>query len=305
MIIQDAKSDMQVQHYVSKDPRKGYFGPISKILINILEPPRKKNLSYIVNTIYSQDENRMTTFSEYIKPEYTKLIERDLKEVEKDGYKIYDDHKDTFVGFTANEGKSWFFLVKASEIMAREGHVTLMGIPERFPFKEENYWYNQGPKLNELLPWGKDKDAIIFPTHPLSKVNVVQTAILKVSTHPSGPYLGIQEENIFHFRDFWDAIEKYSLSMSPEQISQVEELAGRLNIPAIVNTDSPTDKSLTSYTQFSSLDFSSPERLRASMRGCLRNNDYETHIQRLGTIESLWDKASHIGINLLQNRKYF
>ena len=91
--------------------------------------------------------------------------------------------------------------------------------------------------------------------------------------------IGIQEEDIRKYRSQIDALESYSLTMNESQQERTIKLAKKLNIPLVSNSDLPINSGFTSYNE-QTVDFSSPEKLRESIKQNLRNRSYTSITKR-------------------------
>ncbi|MEK6881984.1 MAG: hypothetical protein AABY22_20365 [Nanoarchaeota archaeon] len=303
-ILKNVKVDFQVTGWCSEQPPKN---KLKKLIVEQLERT-PKTIKQITDTLYDIDENRVIFLTDYYNQKYKRVVSEGLKEVERK-YLVDSSHSDTFIGISKN-GKNWLYIVRGIEIMTDQGHFLAAGISDQFLFKPIHTKYKGGPNLRRALTWAKEKDALIIASHPLSEYHKwkspIVSGLLYIVGDPSGMHLGLDELNIRKYADFFDALEKHSLSMSLKQRLKVEALAQELHIPTVVNTDGTLDLALTSYNFFREIDFSSRERLRQSVREGLKHERGNYSICKIGNGNSnLLEKIKHIAINLIHNREYY
>ncbi len=303
MELKNAKVDFQATGWVVEKDRPARFGALSRWFVNRVEG-FGKNVASILERVYHKGENRVMVLTDYYQPKFQRVVNDNLvTALGRVGVGVHDDYKDTFTGFTKNGGRSWLYLVRGKEYFCREGHVLAVGTPTSLP--AERSWYRHGPKLEDVLKFEKDQDAILIPSHPLSKFGFGVKAILLAIGEPSGTNLGLQENTIRKYADYFDALEDYSLSMDSKQTKRVQELARELKLSTVSNTDADLRSSFSTYNTFDLVDLTNPQKFRDSIRAGLKGEGNK-HVEHRGEfVKSLRDKITHILLNVAQSREYF
>lgn len=303
MKIKNVKVDFQATGWVVEKNKPARFGALSRWFIDRTER-FDKSIASTLEHAYQEGENRAMVLTDYFQPKYERVVnDKILPVLKRFGYEVHDDNKDTVVGFTKDEGKSWLYLVRGKEYLCREGHLLAIGTPRSLPTQKS--WYRHGPKLEDVLKFEKDQDAVLIPSHPLSKFGLGVKTILIAIGEPSGTNLGLKEETIRKYTRYFDALEAYSLSMDSEQTAKVEKLSMELGLPTVSNTDADLKSSFLAYNTFEFVDLTNPQGFRNSIRAGL-NRQGNKHKEHRGTFtKSTADKIKHILLNVAQSRKYF
>lgn len=305
MKVENVKVDFQSTGWVVEKDRPARFGPLSRRFIAKTED-FPKSLHGIADFAYREESNRAMVLLNYYQAKYERVVEEGLAEVKKHGIEAHDDHRDTFVGLTRNKGKSWLYVIRGREYLCREGHLIAAATPTSMPTQPE--WYKHGPKLEDVIAFEKERDAILIPSHPLSKFGLAGKLVLRAIREPSGTNLGLGENAIRkHAKDF-DALEAYSLSMSPKQTEAVDALATELGLPTVSNTDKDIRANFEFFNLFDWLDFTNPEALRQSIRAGLKrqgNNYREVRGAPGEKHSSFGEQIAHILLNVMQGRQNF
>jgi hypothetical protein len=299
MELPNVKIDFHVNGWCGNPREKTKIGRLGHYIIRKCEPFRK-DLIGIANSLYSDSENRMLFLLDYFAPKCERVISEGLKDLSSAGYEADTNHLGTFIGLTKNQGKSWLYLVRGIEYLAQGGHLIAGATTQQDPDPELSH--NPGIKLRDALNLSRDNNAILIPAHPMSRLGFAAKLVLKVLSDPSGVNLGLSRKNLRVYSDYWDAIEASSLSMTAQQTLEVEALAKELRKPTVSDTDGDPITALTSYNLFRTVDVSSPDDLRRSLREGLRKRDYQEH--RDPNKPSLGEKLPHVIIPLVQNRRY-
>ena len=264
-----------------------------------------KNLLYIADNLYQLGENRAIFLLDYFYQKYKHITsDGGLTELERNGFELHSDHRDSFVGMTADGGKGWLYVFNGREVMSDKGHFMIGCLPvDSFPVTKEQCYYPNGIKLEDALRRASDLDALIIPTHPIPRIGLFSKAFMKIIKEPSGARIGLGRKELIFYRDYFDAIESRSLSMSSLQTLEVEGVAGLIDKPTVFNSDAPVYEGMLSCNLFESVDFSSPEKSRESIRKGLSEGEYETLFvppRRKGR-----EVLEHALINLLGKREEF
>ena len=302
MKLSDCKVDFHVSGWISEvKPEKGF----SKILAELIEP-HPKTLKYITDNLYSSSSNRVVFLVNYFQPKYERLKGQAIS-LTNQGYEIDDNNIDTFIGITNNR-KDWMYLVRGYEIMSDRGHVIIAGIKDVYPFENSHYTY--GPNLEKVLSWATKKEALTIPAHPLHtnylEKSLLASLALAGRRDPSGLSLGLSQETLEEFRDDFDAIEAFSLSISPSQSRRIREFAKKIDKPILANSDGTIMSAFSSYNEFGSIDFTSPESMRDSIRQALLSREKVKPIYVQETDGSrLKEKVLHFFMNFVQERENF
>lgn len=303
MRLNNVKVDFQATGWVVEKDRPARFGALSRWFINKTEG-FGKNIASILESVYHKGENRVMVFTDYYQPKFERVVNDELvTALDRIGFGVQDDYRDTFVGFTKDDGKSWLYLVRGREYFCREGHLLAVGTQTSLP--AEKSWYRHGPKLEDVLKFEKDQDAVLIPSHPLSRFGLGVKAILLAIGEPSGTNLGLQEDTIRKYTDYFDALEAYSLSMDSGQTKRVEALSRELKLPTVSNTDADLKSSFLAYNSFDFVDLTNPQNFRDSIRAGFRKEGNKHREHRGEFVKSLKDKIMHILLNVAQSREYF
>lgn len=300
-LLSKIQIDFHVSGWVSESPPKS---KLIKYLVNHLDS-KHKTLASVADKLSYHASDRAIFLLNYFQPKYERVVDEGLEEVKKQGYEVKSNHKETFIGLR-KKNMPWLYIIRGYEIMSDRGHVILGGIPDKFPFEEAHYTH--GPKLEDVLKWGKDKDALIIPSHPLHD-SPFEKALLKGlaligKRDPSGINLGLSEDDLYDLKDYFDAIEYASLSVSENQSKKIRNLAGILHKPALANSDGTIESAFSEYNHIHKYDFSTPEMMRKTIRTALNSrNNFRPVIRNNRERHS--EKAKHFLLNLLQTRDNF
>ena len=151
------------------------------------------------------------------------------------------NHKDGLLSVYQN-GKQAHFVI-GQEIPTDKGHVLVVGTDKCI----------KNRKLEDTLKEARELDALI------------------IADHVGFPGYSLGEKEMIKYRIYFDAIEIWNGNV-PFLHNTQEELSEKYGIPGIASSDSHTAKgALTSYTEFTHLDFSNIRDLRQSLRKGLQN----------------------------------
>jgi hypothetical protein len=103
MKIEKVNIDFHRNGWVVQKPLKNR---LSRIIVDRFLENHPKNLAYIVDNLFSQDENRAIFLLNYVHDKYKDVVTNGLVDMERRGYQVNLDHMDSFVGITGNEGKT-------------------------------------------------------------------------------------------------------------------------------------------------------------------------------------------------------
>ncbi len=252
----------------------------SRLLARLLEP-FPKELSYVVNNLYRADSNSLEFVCDYYQPKFERITDdRSLLQLESEGYEIsVNPNKNrALVGFTKDKGKSWLYLAHGYEIFAYEGHVLALGLPTKALRFKEGEWDYPGLRLTEKLSQLEDYNFLRIAAHPLAELSILQRVILRSLREPS-KYFGLTEQFIKEHAKEFDALEGYSLSMTPTQIKRVRDLSRELGLPLVCSSDTGiSDYAREIYTLLQEIDFSSIEKVNESIRSQLKLGNIFLHI---------------------------
>lgn len=230
--------------------------------------------------MYRENSNSLEFICDYYQPKFERITDdKSLLQLEKEGYELdVDPTKNrALVGFTKDKGKTWLYIAHGYEIFAYEGHMLALGLPTNALSFKAGEWNYPGPRLDDKLSQLREYDFLRIVPHPLAEISIFQRFLLRAFRDPSR-YFGLTESVIREHAGEFDALEGYSLSMTPAQIRRVQDLAKKLDLPLVCSSDTGiSDYSKEVYTLIQEIDFSSMEKVNESIREQLRSGNIILH----------------------------
>jgi len=165
------------------------------------------------------------------------------------------DH-DYFISITDGDKNANFIL--GQEHQTNKGHVLIVGAGR--PIKHF--------ELEDVLKEARDLDSFVIADHPLFEMGLPGKIFNKINNNSTR--MSLLEEDIYEFRDFFDAIETGNIYCNEKTRKKIRKLSKNLNIPLISSTDSHKDNVFHSFTTFGGLDFSNPDLLKQTLRNRLK-----------------------------------
>ncbi len=269
MEIKKVKADLHTHGFC------GWSTGFGQSVMRLFGDSSERDLWAVSDRCFNEGVNTLIGFVNFNDTRYEGLVNT-RKGILPKGYGIYDDYKESFIGVHNRFRDIWNFIMRGQEIPTEKGHVLVLG-------GDKNIEHRQ---FEDVIKSAKDMDALRIADHALAEFGLLGK-VYDIVTGNHGRRLSLGKENLKRYAQDFDAMEVGNSNFH-NLVEESEDVAKRLDLAKVYTSDSHNLSCMFSSNMvFGNLDFSSPEKLRGSLRERLRDNQYEKVAGRNRRFETL------------------